>query len=251
MVNHIGRHLDLPVEAIDPFVSSAPISADLSVPASQSDRLDFVPAVGMALSDTAITPNFIFTYKDKEKVLLNVRIKRSIFGTFLIFMALCLGFYLWQNQKLEQKKSTVAQLEHQVEQYSPIVDQNLIVNMVTQTQRNIDTAKKFVQKYWTVGLITEISQKTPSNIKLVAMNAELGGPEGFDPAEKNSSGRQKILVIDGIVYGERLTFDSLLSGYIVKLKSSPMFIDAVVKKKSYEYFENQEVLSFTAQLKML
>jgi len=48
-----------------------------------------------------------------------------------------------------------------------------------------------------------------------------------------------------------LTSESLLAGYLIKLKSSPMFGKPVIKKKYYDVFEDQEVLRFTAQLELV
>jgi len=82
VVNYIGEQLGISVEPIDPFASEAFLSDGLSIPKSESERGAFVPAVGMALSSNSFTPNFIFTYKEKEKVTLNIRIKRMVLPCF-------------------------------------------------------------------------------------------------------------------------------------------------------------------------
>lgn len=250
IIDYISDQLGLPAESIDPFASGALLSAGVSAPESESERGAFIPAVGMALSSNAHTPNFIFTYKDKEKLALNLRVKRLLFGTSLIVMAICIGFSFWQSWILDQKKSSIAQLERQMEQYSPVVDQNLIVSMVTRAQNNIDTAEAFVKKYHAMGVISELTQITPPDIRLSNISAEMGWPKGYLPSEKTNLGQQKILVIEGVIFGNRLTFESVLAGYLVKLKSSPMFRQPVIKEKSYVFFENQEVLRFLAQLEL-
>jgi len=248
IIDYISDQLGLPAESIDPFASGALLSAGVSVPESESEREAFIPAVGMALSNNAHTPNFIFTYKEKERLALNLRIKRLVFGSSLLVMAICIGFSFWQSWMLDQKKSSIAKLERQLEQYSPVVDQNLIVSMVTKAQNNIDTAEAFVKKYHAMGVISELTQITPPDIRLSNIAAEMGWPKGYLPSEKTSLGQQKKIVIEGVVFGNRLTFESTLAGYLIKLKSSPMFSQPVIKEKSYVFFENQEVLRFIAQL---
>lgn len=239
------------MEPIDPFASEAFISAGFSIPKSESERGAFVPAVGMALSSNSLTPNFIFTYKDKDKVTLNIRIKRVVFGVTLLFMAACVGFFLWQNRILEQKRETVTRLEKQMEQYSPVVDQNLIVQMVTKAQRNIDTAEAYVNKYLAIAVVSEITQLTPSEVLLTNITAELRGPNSDDQAPEANKGQKKIVVLDGIIFGERLVSETLLGGYLLKLKSSLMFRQPIIKNKYFDMFEDQEVLRFTAQLELV
>ena len=59
------------------------------------------------------------------------------------------------------------------------------------------------------------------------------------------------LEVKGVVLGNRLTFDSTLAGYIVKLKGSPMFQTPSVENKAFKYLDNKEVLIFTAKLDLV
>ncbi|MFC1825856.1 hypothetical protein ACFLYZ_00500 [Thermodesulfobacteriota bacterium] len=244
VVNYIGQQLGIPVENLDPFASQKLLSAGFSIPESESERGAFVPAVGMALSSNSFTPNFIFTYKDKEKAIVNIRIKRAMLGLFLLLMAAGVGFFLWQNSILEQKKATVAKLQMQMAQYSPVVDQNLIIQMVAKAQRNIDTAEAYVNKYFAMAVISEIVQITPSEIFLTNIAAQLESFKGSSPAPEVNKG----LVLEGIIFGERLASQTLLAGYLIKLESSPMLIQPVIKKKYYDVLEDQEILRFTVEL---
>lgn len=248
IVDYISDQLNLPAENIDPFVPGSFSSSDVSAPESESERGSFVPAVGMALSSNAHTPNFIFTHKDKEKFALKMLVKRLAFGASLLLITISIGFSLWQSIILDRKKAGIAQLQRQMEQYSPIVDQNIIISMVAKTKRNIDAAETFVTKYLAMAVIGEITQITPSEIRLSSITADLGGPKGYRPALKKSPGQKKLLKIEGVVLGDRLTLEASLAGYLVKLKNSPMFSRPTIKKKDYVLFEGQEVLRFTTQL---
>ena len=247
VVNYIGEQLGIRVENLDPFASQKFLSAGFSAPESDSERGAFVPAVGMALSSNSMTPNFLFTYKDKDKVALNVRIERVMVGIFLLLMAAGVGFFLWQSRILDQKKTTVAQLQKQMARYSPVVDQNLIIQMVAKAQRNIDTAEAYVNKYYGMAVVSEIVQITPSEIFLTNITAQLKGFKGDSPAPKADKG----LVLEGIIFGEQLASETLLADYLIKLKSSPMFTQPVINKKYYDVFKDQEVLRFTATLRLV
>ena len=50
--------------------------------------------------------------------------------------------------------------------------------------------------------------------------------------EKNEA-QKRILTLEGIVFGDRLTFEASLAGYLVKLKGSSIFTEPVMKKRSF------------------
>ena len=58
------------------------------------------------------------------------------------------------------------------------------------------------------------------------------------------------MVLDGIVRGDRLILESSLAGYLLELKNSPMFDQPTISKKSIEFYEDNEVLRFTARLNL-
>ncbi len=57
--------------------------------------------------------------------------------------------------------------------------------------------------------------------------------------------------MEGVVLGNRLTFESILAGYIVKLKGSPMFGTPSIENKSFKYLDHKEVLLFSAKLDLV
>jgi hypothetical protein len=68
---------------------------------------------------------------------------------------------------------------------------------------------------------------------------------------KNKKSLPKILVLDGIVSGDRLILEPKLAGYLMELKNSPMFDEPQLSKKAFERYKDNDVLRFTARLKLL
>jgi hypothetical protein len=58
-------------------------------------------------------------------------------------------------------------------------------------------------------------------------------------------------VLDGIIQGDRLNLESILAGYLMELNNSPLFDQPSLNRSSFEFYENREVLHFTAQLNLL
>ena len=251
IVDYIGDQLSLNVDTIDLFTSNPFLSSDVSGPDLELERGAFIPAVGMALSNNATTPNFIFTYEEKAKHSKFLLINRSFMVAFLLLLALCIGVSFWQSNKLDRKRATLSQLQQQLEQHSPILDQNLIIKMVAKVQRKTDTLDAISKRYLGMAVISEISELTPSNISLISIIAEFGRPFAYNQEEKESKDKNKLLNIEGVIFGDRMKLETSLADYIVKLKSSPMFDRPVIKKRSFAFFEDKEVLKFTVQLDLI
>jgi hypothetical protein len=63
--------------------------------------------------------------------------------------------------------------------------------------------------------------------------------------------KSKVLILEGIVQGDRLTLESTLAGYLMELKNSPLFEQPDISTKSFEYSGNNEVLRFKAKLNLI
>jgi type IV pilus assembly protein PilM len=244
VVNQIGEQLGLPIDVLDPFVSVDETADERLLPETASERESFVPAVGMALSRTAITPNFIFTYKEKIKSTKIQRINYSVFALLIFLMVVGIGGYFWQNHLVSKKKSEIARLEQHVASMIPYLDQGFIQDLVDQIGQKRMMVKETGKRYIGLAAISEICSLTPPHIRLSSIVAEMGEIS----TGKQNKQQKNLLVIDGIISGDRLTFETSLADYLVKLKSSPLFDQPNIKKKSFEFMGEDEVLRFTAEL---
>jgi Tfp pilus assembly PilM family ATPase len=245
IVDHIGDHLGLPRDTIDPFAAKPGFLGDITGPASATERSSFAPAMGMALSNNTITPNFLFTYQEKAKTGSSRRLGRIALAGFILLMVVCVGFYYWQGEVIAQKSSEITQLRYQLNRFQPQVDQNMILNLVGQKKEKNEIYREFSKKYQGIVVLREVSNITPSTIRLLNITMQLGNRPGN--IDENF---EKKLILEGIVLGDRTAFESALAEYLIKLKESPLFDQPAIDKKSLELYLNSEVLRFTAQLKL-
>ena len=246
IVDYIEKQLNLPIDTIDPFPRGLSLPGKDTFPDTPLEYGGFVPSMGMALSSNSLTPNFIFTHKDKQKTVTLQRMNRSIIAAFSLLILLGIGVLLWQDNVFDQKKARLDQLQAQIDKYSPQVNQNLIITAAAKTNQKMQRMKAFGKKYFPMAVISEISEITPPDIYLLRINADMGGL----PAEKNEE-QKRTLTLEGIVFGDRLTFEASLAGYLVKLKGSSIFAEPVMKKRSFEFVDNKEVLRFSIQLELV
>ena len=258
IVDYIGDELGIPTEIYNPFVETSNFQSQVASPQNASERSSYVPAVGMALSSNKLTPNFLYTYKDKQNAIRNQRINRGVFAGFLLVMALCVGVSFWQTRHFQEKEFKKLQLQRQLEGITLRVDKNLILKLVDETQDKRKEVREIGKKYFGVAVIGEISELTPSNIRLLSISTNLSAAPGAKKATKKGKQKGKVkknqkrtMVLDGIVRGDRLLLESSLAGYLMELKNSPMFDQPTISKKSIELYENNEVLRFTARLNLI
>ncbi len=243
IVDYIGDELGIPTEAVNPFAESPNFISLSPSPENISEQSSYAPAMGMALSSNAITPNFLYTYKDKQKAARSQRINRVVFGGFLLVMALCVVASVWQERTNAEKEYQLTRLQQQLNAFTVRIDKNLILKLVSQIKANKLEVKKIGEKYIGLAVISELADLTPTNIRLLKLSARLAKPPG------NKKGKaKKSLVIEGIVQGDRLTMESALAAYMMDLKNSPLFAQPKINKKSYTNFGNKPVLKFTARL---
>ena len=250
VVDYISEELAAPTEAVNPFEENANFIALTPVPQSIFEQSSYAPAMGMALSSNTLTPNFLYTYKDKRYEVRSQRINRSVFAGFLLVMALCIGISFWQDGLIKDKEYRRNQLQQQLEQFTLRVDKNLIIKLVGEVNANNRDIRVVGDKYFGIAVISEITELTPANVRLLSLSVQLGQVPGKQKGKKQSK-PQKTLILNGIVQGNRLTLESTLADYLMELRNSPIFDQPTVNKKTFELYEDKEVLRFTARLNLV
>ena len=258
ILGYIAEELGMPTEVLNPFSASASFLPQVPLPDSESEQSSFAPAMGMALADNSLTPNFLFTYKDKRKAVRNQRINRSVFAVFLLLMAFCVGVSFWQEGTIREKELKKQQMQQHLEQYNLRVDKNVILNLVEQIRVKNKADQAVGKKYLNLAVISEVVDLTPPNIRLLSISTRLG-PLNMKKKPSKGKGKKKqaqtttskIMVLEGIIQGDRLTLESALAAYLMELKNSPLFEQPRISTKSFEFFGNSEVLRFKAQLNLL
>jgi len=253
IVEYIGNQLNLQIEVIDPFKTDPSFLENVTIPQTIGERGGFVPALGMALSDNSITPNFIYTHKEKQQLSTVLLLNRAVFGVIVLLLTLCIGINYWQGHLIKLKKGIQNQLQRQLDSTIPTVDQSLIIQMVARKQQNITTLNSVGRRYMGVAVISEVAKMTPPNVKLLNLTVEFGGIEDPKKSDKKAADKlaAKVLTLDGVILGDRLTFESSLANYLVNLKKSPIVRQAKIQRQTVELFEDTETLRFTAQLELV
>ncbi len=252
-IDNIGDEFDLDSD-LSQFEEELPFISEIKK--SGQAKESFLPAVGLALSNNEMTPNFIFTYKKKDNLELVAKLNKTVMLAFVFIMVLCFGCYGFLDYKAGQKNETIMQLEKQLDGFSPRIDENLVLGLSAQVNKKRKALKVFGSRYKGLAVINELTRLTPDNIKLKSAFANFGGITLPDENSKDKAVKFKqILKLSGIVSGDRLSLEPELSNYISGLEKSLLFGKIIKRTKTIEQPLEQgnldENLVFTLEMEII
>lgn len=253
IIDHISQSLGIKTEIMDPLGPANFFSTSVPPPLSMAERMPYTATLGLALSDNSRTPNLLFTFKERQEQAAVTRINRGIFSLFLSVVLFLGGFLIYQGYVSRQKHAEISTLQLELAQYSPAVDQNLVMQTAAKVKNQQHILKRKASEYLGIAVLGELSALTPANIRLLSITADLGGIPEAQPKETKSGQQSKVvsksLVLDGIVRGESQNLESSLARFLLKLGSSPMFINPTIHSSSYETYQDiGEVLHFVLKI---
>ena len=250
---YVGKELGIQCRILDPFAMGLPPSSDLPSSVSLIQRASYAGALGVALSSNENTPNLLFTHKDKEKLASQTRIRRAITAGFVLLAALCLGLFFWQERISEEKASRAMALRRSLEQYRPLLSQDLVSQMAREVAQNRQVLKANTRRYKAVAVIGELSRLTPSHIRLINVAANLRpAPKDKDKdKDKEKAAARPHLVLEGIILGDPQKLEGSLATYLLRLEGCPLFGQPAVEKSNLEQLEGKQVLRFMVRLALV
>lgn len=250
VLDFIGDELGLPIEVINPFTPDASFLPLVPLPESATEQSSYAPAMGMALANNGITPNFLNTYKDKSQVNSTRRINRNVFAAFFALIMLCVGVSIWQERQTREKDQERIRLQRQLAAFDVRVDRNLILKLVDQIRARTKKIEGTGSNFLGVAVLGEVANMTPPGVRLLGITTKLdpGGPPA--PGAK-PGGPKRVLVMEGLIFGDRLNLETDLAGFMIALKNSPLFKQPTISQKSFETVDNQQALRFTAQMDLV
>jgi hypothetical protein len=238
---YMSDQLGTKTEFFDPFKQQASYLSMESLSVQEGVLLS--SALGFSLSNNSCTPNVIFTYVEKNREIKTKRIDRLVFMSFLAALIICLVTLIYQGSELNILKEKRVKLENELALYNPLLSVETINNASNKAKIQKIIAHQYAQRYLGLAAIGEVSNLTPSNVRLLSFKITEEGD-----ATKNEAASYGV-AIEGIIFDKKDKLDSDLSQYVIKMENSPMFSKVSVQKNSIITFKKDEVLNFTLSAK--
>ena len=258
MTEYISSQLGLEAGIIDPFAAAHQLAPTVPPPRSLTEKESFVHAYGLALSDISHTPNLLYTFRQKKRDKQVKLVNAGIFSAFILLLLICCGVLFGMNRQMSVKDGKMTELRTALNRFVPNVDQGMLQDLYAQIQKKKKIMKKYALTCMGTAVISEITIKTPDSIRLTALEAELFSPSETMKkmnADREDAGegpaiKPKKLIIEGYVTDESMSLESTLAGYLIRLKSSPIFGKVTIQNKKIVVLDEEEVLNFKAIVEM-
>lgn len=239
-VAYIAEQLGLPCIALDPVGDY--LATGREVPGIGAPGVLYTQALGLALSDNAITPNLLFTYRDKAAS----RAARALEQWSLVGLAVVLAglaFFTmdarWTTGRLDTEYQS---LSRQLRALGGKADLDGLTRRVVEVQHRRDVLRTAQDRVRTLGVWGEALALAPDGVGLGTLRADYGPPgarakKGGGAPGKNKAEPTGRLVLEGMISGDGRLFDSKLASYVVALEHSALFSSVTVRKSELEALE--------------
>ncbi len=259
LLQYIYSQLGIESLILDPLHPDNPNMGRVASPESAVERLEYNLVVALALSVDAITPNFLFTYKDREKVKQSQLVDKLIYVATIFLLLVLAGVYMWQGTKITDASAELATLQRTLAAYQPKVTEEKLKKMAEQVHKQNLKMKMASLRYQSQGVLGEIFALTSKNISLLNIKMDLGPYEPLPQDEvatdkkkkkkasaKKKTDYNKLITVEGIIDGpDAEKFDDELTRYIIKLENSILFTVPIIDQNKVGPFgARSQVLHF-------
>ncbi|MFZ5428316.1 MAG: hypothetical protein ACOZEN_15230 [Thermodesulfobacteriota bacterium] len=260
LLEYLGGKLGVPCIVLDPL--SPENLGRLSVASPQltlAERQPYGLVLGLTDSDRAAC-NLLYTYKQKEEEARVQNLNKLVALCWLGVAAVVAGFFVWQQTQAYLKQQDLRSLEERLREFQPQVDMPLLLSTGSKVRGTVDNLRRFAARNLASALLRDITELTPENVKLYSVSIDLGNPEeqpAMVPEEQPKPGQRgqakkkaregmDTLTLEGFVKGDSQILESLLSAYLVRLRTSPLLGEPSVSKRSPEVAPSgEDMLRFT------
>lgn len=244
LLSYIQEHLGIPVQPIDTARLQSVLAWRTPPPEDPGafGRLSSALAVAMP---TRKTQNLFETHLNREKTARITFLNRGIFVVFIAAVAVGLALLFWQGRGIEQRRSDIARLEAELNGRNPRVNRALLLDLAGRVQTARRKLLDFSERYALLAILHELTEKTPSHVRLVRFGYADAGPseEAKPPTSKQTvspapSAPVKIATVEGIISGEERSLDIRLSAYLAALETSPLLGSPVVERQNRRFLDS-------------
>ena len=243
IIYYISDQLGVKSEAFDPFRQQATNKSVESI--SMSEKMSLVPALGLSLADNYLTPNAIFTYREKNKEISIKKVNRVIFALFAAAMIVCIAVLIYQSLDYNKLSEKRGKLQQDLTLYNPILSTDKISKLANEVKMRRQVFRQYAQRYLAMSVIGEISALTPENVKLINLKINAGNYTAKEKTDKSTKDDSEGIALEGLIVGDRNMLESYLAQYVMKLENSPMLHQVSVQKSNIAAFKKSEALRFS------
>lgn len=246
VVSFFHDQLGLEALILDTLNPSFPQVSPVISSMNRVQRMKLVPASGAAMSSNDYTPNFLYTAMDRDRQKIFRRNAGIAASILILALVITGGYWLQSKQDLNSTRMEVAGLKNELNNYNPRVSHEMVTLLSGRFQEHSSVLRDYSRKFVPAAVMSELTAITPDNVQLLNVRMDMGAAGGSGAGVQNS-----MMVVDGFIKGDDALFETYLSSYLFRIRSSPLFRDTVIHKSSAENFGSEgQVLRFIININL-
>ncbi|WP_243358206.1 hypothetical protein [Fundidesulfovibrio terrae] len=263
LLDHLSEKLGVPCSHLDPLSPDNLGRLQIAAPSlTLAERLPYSLVLGLTWAVRSAC-NLLYTYKQKEEEDRVAGLNKIVALCWLGAAVSMLGVLVWQQTQAYWKREELSALERRLGEYQPLVDMPLLLGTGSKVRQSVDNMRRFAARNLASAVLRDVTDLTPENVRLFNVTLDLGTPDeqpqlGAAQDAQAKPGQPKpglkpntrenldTLTLEGYVKGDSQILESLLSAYLVRLRTSPLLGEPSVSKRSLELTAaGEDVLRFT------
>lgn len=243
-VEYLQSQVTLPLQPIDPFDGKK--NGTIDFPAEPFKRQTYATAFGLALSNESYTPNFLHTFKDRQRDQFHQRVNVRIFVFFFILAAVLGGFYAQQRSALTHLRTEKNRAESRLQAERPLLTAADLQNRIASLRHDLKQLEQQIDRQQAIALLATLSELTPETVRLESISASFVPP----PAGKSKTAASPWIRLVGAFHGNPAILETELSSYVRTLEASTLFTEIKPNFYNLEEQGNRGRLDFDLELSL-
>ncbi|SMP78365.1 hypothetical protein SAMN06295888_13124 [Desulfonatronum zhilinae] len=245
--------LGVPTQALDPLDPEQQPKWGPTTPPTQLDRIQHNLALALALCTPGNCLNLQATFHQHEEARSVTRVNMAMFVTTIILLLALSTVYMFQGKDIAAKQETLAGLDRELTEFTPRLGEDMLMRSANEIREQQEELRSLSARLQTLAMLREVAALTPEHIRLFNVRVDGGARRQADARARSSEpvAGGKALVMDGMIVGDPMGFETALAGYIIALQRSPLFEPPQVHDKRLESGNHgEERMRFVLHLPM-
>jgi len=213
------------------------MAAEGGAEVADADRMSLAPAMAAALSQPDRGINLLATYKNRTAQAAKRKATQGLILGLAAVLIVIGAAGLFLERANTARRATLAAERAKLAAFGPMPDERGLMARLAQFKAQQEGLRQAAVRYQMPAIVSELGRCIPPDVRLLSVTADLAAPPAKDaqgkpqqqkpPAQQAKGGPMSnsgdLVVLEGIVTGDKSRFDATLSRFVIALQASPLF----------------------------
>ena len=221
------------IQKFKPVFDTLPGTVEVELPKDHVKKNQVYLSFGMACSEIGVTPNFIHTHSDRKIEQKEKKINLAAAAGLISIIAACIVLFFWQSSVYQAEKDRLKTITEKRNTLSSDMSLSETVAQVTRARQMLSLKKDYIQTYFALAVINEITQVTPETVDLSFFSSDFSEKDDpKTPATTKKLKNKKRIELSGRVRSGTKNPENELTSYMLKLGESRLLSGITILQRT-------------------